>query len=141
MYEHIRLAMAGCCTQWGVNVNDLLAEFGFAFAYDRRFATAFGNVQTKSMIVEPQALQLLTYTENEALGGLGGLDLASSNFYGTGVTPAGMPVDITIKDDCKLFTIQVQACAKLVGKPNDMFSVGDNFFGTTGIGEVTVTNP
>ncbi|MCA1763873.1 MAG: hypothetical protein LC664_12900 [Flavobacteriales bacterium] len=141
MYEHVRLAMAGCCTQWGINVNDLMNEFGFAYGYDRRVATALGSVQTKNLIMEPQALQLLRYTENDALGGLETLNLATGNFYGTGVTPAGVPVDITIKDDCKLFTIQVQASTKLVGKPSDMFATGDNFFGVTGVSEVTTTNP
>ena len=140
-YEHVRLAMAGCCTQWGINVNDLMQEFGFAFGYDRRVATALGDAQTKNIVMEPQALQLLRYTENEALGDLGTLDLATSNFYGTAVTPAGLPVDVTIKDDCKHFTIQVQACTKLVGKPSDMFASGDNYFGVTGVAEVTVTNP
>lgn len=138
--QHIRTALVGCCTQWGVEVSAMLAEYGFAFAYDRRVAEALGSVSTKNLITEPGNFQLLRYVENAAMGTLGDLDFRN-NAYVTDFTPAGVPVDITIVEDCKVLTIQVQASTKLVSKPNDMFQVGDNFVGVTGAAEVTVTNP
>ena len=138
--EHVRLALAGCCTQWGIDVSALLAEYGFASAYDRRVAAALGSVSTKSLIFQPGALQLLTYTENEGLGTIGSFEMSSGNGYFTAFTPAGVPVDVTIVDRCKNFTIQVQTSAKLVGLPSDMFLTGDNQAGVTGVGKVTVSN-
>lgn len=139
MDEHVRLALAGCCTQWGIDVGELLTQFGFAFAYDRRVAAALGSVSTKSLITEPGNFQLLRYLENPAMQTLGNYEF-KSNEYVTGFTPAGLPVDITIQENCKVLTIQVQATTKLVSKPSNMFQVGDNFEGVTGAAEVTVTN-
>lgn len=139
MDQHIRLALAGCCTNWGVDVFELLAQYGFAFAYDRRLSTALGSVSTKSLITEPGNFQMLTYLENPAMETLGNYEF-KKNEYVTGFTPAGVPVDITIQENCKVLSIQVQATTKLVSKPTDMFQVGDNYEGVTGAAEVTVDN-
>lgn len=141
MSEHVRLALVGCCTQWGIDVGDLLSEFGFAFAYDRRIASALssGTPNGANLITEPGNFQLLHYVENEAMGTLGNFDFQTNN-YVTGITPAGLPVDITIKEDCKILTIQIQATTKLVSKPGNLFQVGDNYEGVTGAAQVTVDN-
>lgn len=142
MDEHVRLALAGCCTQWGIDVGDLLAQFGFAFAYDRRIAAALNSVAPNgaNLITEPGNFQLLRYTENDAMNTLGNFEF-KKNEYVTGFTPAGLPVDITIQENCKVLTIQVQATTKLVSKPANLFQVGDNYEGVTGAAKVTVTNP
>lgn len=139
MDQHIRTALVGCCTQWGVDVADLLAQYGFAFAYDRRIANALDGLNTKNLITEPGNFQLLSYLENPAMETLGDYEF-KKNEYVTGFTPAGVPVDITIQENCKVLTMQVQATTKLVSKPTDMFPVGSNWEGVTGAAEVTVTN-
>ena len=139
--QHFRLSLAGCCAKWGVHIGELLNQYGFAFGYDRRLATALGSVTANNLIADVGALQVLHYTENEGLNGIESFNLAAGNFYGTAVTPAGIPVDVTIKDECKTFTIQIQANVKLVGLPTDMYRTGSNFEGVNGVALVKVTNP
>ena len=139
--EHFRLAMAGCCTQYGVNVAELMSEFGFANAYDRRVAAAMGagGLNTRGLLASLGTFQLLTYTENPGAEGMP--YFGSNTILMTLVTPAGVPVDVTIKEDCKVIDIQVQACTKLVALPTDLHEAGDNFAGTNGAAGILVTNP
>jgi hypothetical protein len=137
--EHFRLAQAGCCTNWGINVAELLAQFGTAIAYDRRVATAMGSITNANLFAGMGVYQLLTYIENPGVRDLGGL-MPGGYIYTEAVTPSGVPVEITIKDDCKVLDIQVQTVAKLVALPLDMYEVGDNFAGTNGAAKITVTN-
>lgn len=137
--EHMRLAMAGCCTQYGIDVADLMSLYGFASAYDRRVATALGNLNTRALIASLGTFQLLTYLENPAVQDLAGL-MPGGYIYTTAVTPAGVPVEVTIKDDCKVLDIQVQTSTKLVAPPLDLYEAGDNFEGTNGSSSITVTN-
>jgi hypothetical protein len=138
--EHFRLAQAGCCTNWGINVAELLAQFGVAIAYDRRVATAMGSISDANLFAGLGVYQLLTYIENPGVRDLGSL-MPGGYVYTEAVTPSGVPVEITIKDDCKVLDIQVQTAVKLVALPTDMYEVGDNFAGTNGAAKILVVNP
>lgn len=139
--EHFRLALAGCCTRFGINVAELLSEFGFAFAYDRRIAAAMGGagLNTRGLLSSLGTFQMLTYTENPGADGIP--YFGNNTVLMTAVTPAGIPVDVTISENCKIIDIQVQACVKLVALPTDMHEVGDNFAGVNGAAGILVTNP
>lgn len=139
--EHFRLAMAGCCTRYGINVAELMSEFGMAFAYDRRVAAAMGagGLNTRGLLSSLGTFQLLTYTENPGANGIP--YFGNNTVLMTAVTPAGVPVDITISEVCKVIDIQVQTSVKLVALPTDLFEVGDNFAGTNGAAGILVTNP
>ena len=138
--EHFRLAQAGCCTNYGLNVAELLAQFGTAIAYDRRVATAMGGLNTSNLFAGMGVFQLLTYIENPGVRDLGAL-MPGGYVYTEAVTPSGVPVEITIKDDCKVLDLQVQTAVKLVALPLDMYETGDNYAGTNGAAKITVTNP
>ena len=82
---------------------------------------------------------LFTYTENPGADGIP--YFGNNTVLMTAVTPAGIPVDVTISEDCKIIDIQVQASVKLVALPTDMHEVGDNFAGVNGAAGILVTNP
>ncbi len=136
--EHMALSLAGCCANQGIDVAEIYAQYGFAFAYDRRLSSALGSTMTQNMIMEPGALQLLNYTEQPWKDGL---DFSAGYVAQELTTPAGVKVDFYMKDDCGSLSLAMYANTKLVGLPADMFITGDNFDGVTFAGQVTVTNP
>lgn len=136
--EHLNLSLAGCCANQGIDVREIYDQYGFAFAYDRRLATALGSASTKNLIMEPQALQLLDYCETPWKDGL---DFKAGYEAFRAVTPAGVEVDVYIKDDCPgEIRINIYANTKVVAMPEDMFPTGDNFEGVTFAAEVEVDN-
>jgi hypothetical protein len=141
MSEYLRLTLAGCCSNSGLDVLALYQQYGYAFAYDRRLATALGNVLTKNLIMEPGALQLLNYTQTPWKENIS-IEMRSGYEAIQLTTPAGVDVDMYIKDECPgKVSINVFANTKLVGLPDDMFPSADNFEGVNYTGLVTVTNP
>lgn len=135
--QHLALSLAGCCANQGLDVAEIYNMYGFAFAYDRRLATALGSASTQNLIMEPGAFQLLNYTETPWKDGL---DFSAGYLAQEMTTPAGVKVDVYMKDDCGALSIAMYANTKLVGLPNDMFQTGDNFDGVNFTGQVTVTN-
>jgi hypothetical protein len=141
MSEYLRLTLSGCCSNSGLDVLELYRQYGYAFAYDRRLATALGNVLTKNMIMEPGSLQLLNYTQTPWKDNIS-IEMKSGYEAIQLTTPAGVDVDVYIKDDCPgKISINVFANTKLVGLPDDLFPTGDNFDGVNYTGLYTVTNP
>ena len=138
MFEHMRLSLAGCCTNDGLSVPELYNLYGSAFAYDRRLATALGSVTTESLVFRPQALQLLTYVQSPAY--TPNMNWMSNYSKFVLFTPAGVPVDVLIKDDCGVIDINMYAATKLVALPSEMFLTGDNFAGVNFVGQVSVVN-
>jgi hypothetical protein len=138
--EYMKLTMAGCCANVGLDVQEIYNLYGYSFAYDRRLATALGNGINNNLVMEPQALQLLHYQETEWLSN-SPIDMNSGYASFPLTTPAGVPVDVYIKDNCAgKIDINVFANVKLVGLPEDLFPTGDNFEGVTYVGQVNVNN-
>jgi hypothetical protein len=139
MNEYMRLTQAGCCSNSGLDVLALYQQYGYAFAYDRRLATALGG-QLENLVIEPGAFQLLNYTQTPWKEDIS-IELKSGYEAIQLTTPAGVDVDVYIKDECPgEISINVFANTKLVGLPDDLFPVGDNFDGVNYAAQVTVDN-
>jgi len=138
--EHARLHETGCCSNLGLEVLEIYNQYGFAFAYDRRLATALGSVVNGNLIMQPGALQLLMYTQTPWKENIS-VDFMSGYAAFSATTRAGVEVDVYIKDNCPgNVDINVFANTSLVGLPDDMFPTGDNFEGVNYVAEVTVDN-
>lgn len=136
LYAYGKHINAGCCSTTGVDVMEMSNQFGKAFLYDKRVATALGD-NNKSIVFQPGALALLYYNEaptNPAFGG---------NYVKFRVNSprTGLPIDITISDNCGTISIIGYANTKLVGLPLDMFAVGDEYAGVTFVNKIKVVNP
>jgi len=141
MQSALQRARAGCCTNSGLNIAEILAQFGFGFAYDRRIAAAFGG-QNFSMITVPGAIQLLSYQLAGWKDGIPpGPGLGSGYVLFGAFTRAGVPVDVIIKDECPgKITFSVTANIQIATLPNNMFYAGEDLEGVNFINAVEVKN-
>ena len=55
-------------------------------------------------------------------------------------TPAGVPVDLTLKDDCGNLSVIVTAIGKIVTLPTDIYEAGDKFAGVNYVNCVSIVN-
>jgi hypothetical protein len=134
-------AMAGCCTNSGLNIQEVLRMFGTAFAYDKRIAAALGS-PNKAIVTQPGAVQLLSYQLAGWKDGFPPEAIMGSNYVRLGAfTRAGVPVDILFKDDCPgELSISVTAQTQIITLPDNMFYVGDDFYGVNYLNEIEVKN-
>lgn len=140
MQEYLNITLSGCCSNQGIDVRDIYDRFGYAFMYDRRLATALGSAANANLIMEPGALQLLMYTETPWKDGMQ-IEFNSGYAAFPFTTAAGVEVDVYIKDNCPgNVDINVFANTRLVGLPDDLFPVGDNFSGVNYVAQVNVSN-
>jgi len=135
LYTYGQNIAAGCCATTGVNILDMANQFGKAILYDKRVEAALGSA-LKSIVFQPGALAVITYNEfNETT--LIGANYAKMKVFSP---RTGLPIDIIIKDDCGAISITGYFVGKLVGLPNDMFAVGDEYRGVTMVNKILVTN-
>ena len=136
LYQYGKHLNAGCCSTTGVNVLDLYNQFGKAFLYDKRVATALAD-NNKSMVFNAGAVALITYNEAPQVPNLG------ANYAKMRVNSprTGIPYDIVMNDTCGTISILGYANTKLVGLPTDMFAVGDEYRGVTLVNKIKVVNP
>lgn len=125
----------GCCTDQGIDLKALWAKYGVASAYDRFLTAALGD-KDYSLLTQPGALALLWYTKAGWSNGASvniGADYAMTGI----VSPnTGVPMDLTIKDDCGNISVSVIATTKVVGLPTDMFSTNDNLDAVTFVNKI-----
>lgn len=143
LYQYYELMKAGCCTTNGVDAMAILAQQGEAATYDRWVAAAFGN--DVSLMLQLGSAQLLTYnavTRPLAIGGLGDLDMTYRNYWeGIIVDPiSGLPIDISIKNDCGVVHVVLTATVKPVALPNDMWPAGHHLEGVNYLTGIQVVN-
>lgn len=139
--EYFNFVAKGCCASQGVDVGEIYREFGFFYGYDPELAKALGSIAYDSLIMRPGALQLLTYTQSEWKEGVSPAFTPGGYMSFATVTPAGVPVDVIITDNCPgEIGIKVIANVRLVGLPADMFGSGDEYEGVTGVAGVVVDN-
>lgn len=135
MNDYLTRSQFGCCSDQGMDLSAIWAKYGIASAYDRFLASALGG-QQYSLLTQPGALALLWFTK------AGWKDGASinigSNYAMTGIVSpnSGVPMDITLTDNCGNLSIAVIATTKVVGLPTDMFSTNDIFDGVTFVNRV-----
>lgn len=133
----MQLYAAGCCTDQGIDLGELMAQFGYAAAKDKRLATVLGNQDTY-LAFAPGAVQILNFSRAEGKP-LWGQILAGgegSNYMFTTVASprfGGLTYDLTASDNCGVLSLVGTATVKAVGLPADMYATGDEYFGTTGV--------
>jgi len=141
LYKYFRRALAGCCTNQGVDLSQIMSQYGRAVAYDKRVAAALGS-ENKAIVLQSGSLAMLTYTANSSLEGLEGL-------YGSGTIArrmviqdpqSGLPIDLNIKEDCGFIHVNMIATTEVVGLPNDLYHVGDEQRGVKFFNKILVTN-
>ena len=144
--EYFQLLAAGCCTNDGIDLSEIMAQYGYAAMKDKRVASALSS-QDSYIVIAPGALQVLNYSRaegkpmwGELLGGGAG-----SNYFMTTVRSPrlGLTYDLNAKDDCGNLHITLTATTKTIGLPNDLYvepvasgsgaTDGDEFYGVTGV--------
>lgn len=139
MQTYTNAVRAGCCTQYGIDLALISAQNGFGFAYDARLASALGS-QLKVLVTTPGAMQWISFNLAEWNAGL--TVPSGSNYAKTiAFTPAGLPVDLTLKDDCGNLSIVVNHTGKLVTLPTDIYEAGDKYAGVNYVNGVQIVNP
>ena len=143
LFQAMRLFNAGCCADQGLDVAEMQRLYGRAVTFDRWVAQEFGD--DVSLIFQPGSTQLLTYTATDPmLNDIGlDIDLSYRNFWeGIIVSPrAGLPMDISLKNDCGVIHIVITCTTKAIGLPVDMFPVGHPLVDVNYLTAVQVTNP
>jgi hypothetical protein len=139
MQRYANAVQAGCCTQFGIDLLAISQQNGFGFAYDSRVAAAQGS-QLKNLVTTAGAIQWLSF--NLADWNQGITPVAGSNYSKTLVfTPAGVPVDLTMKDDCGNLSIVLTTTGKIVTLPTDIYEASDKYAGVNYVNCVEIANP
>jgi hypothetical protein len=139
MQRYANAVQAGCCTQFGIDLLAISQQNGFGFAYDSRVAAAQGS-QLKNLVTTAGAIQWLSF--NLADWNQGITPVAGSNYSKTLVfTPAGVPVDLTMKDDCGNLSIVLTTTGKIVTLPTDIYESSDKYAGVNYVNCVEIVNP
>jgi hypothetical protein len=139
MQRYANAVQAGCCTQFGIDLLAISQQNGFGFAYDSRVAAAQGS-QLKNLVTTAGAIQWLSF--NLADWNTGITPVAGSNYSKTLVfTPAGVPVDLTMKDDCGNLSIVLTTTGKIVTLPTDIYESSDKYAGVNYVNCVQIANP
>ena len=139
MQRYANAMAAGCCSQYGIDLLAITQQNGFGFAYDSRLAAAQGS-QSKALVTTAGAIQWLSF--NLAEWNTGITPTAGSNYSKTLVfTPAGVPVDLTMKDDCGNLSIVLTATGIVATLPTDIYEAADKYAGVNYVNCVSIVNP
>jgi hypothetical protein len=139
MQRYANAVQAGCCTQYGIDLLTISQQNGFGFAYDARLAAAQGD-QTHALVTTAGAIQWLSFNLADWNSGI--TPIAGSNYTKTLVfTPAGLPADLTMKDDCGNLSIVLTTTGKIVTLPTDIYEASDKYSGVNYVNCVSIVNP
>lgn len=144
--EYYQLLAAGCCTNDGIDLSEIMAQYGYAAMKDKRVANALGS-EDDYIVIAPGALQVLNYSRAEGKPVWGQLlgGGAGSNYFMTTVRSPrlGLTYDLNAKDDCGNLHLTLTATTKMIALPNDLYvapvasgsgaTAGDEFYGVTGV--------
>jgi len=143
MREYFQFLQAGCCADYGLDLGEIMNQYGYAFAYDKRLQTALGSGGINEfMVLAPGAIQPITFSRAEGKAAMGGIwDSSSNYFYATVRSPRlGLVYDLAAKDPCGTLSMTLTYTGDVIGAPNDMFAVGDEYEGVTYAMQGLVTN-
>lgn len=141
MREYFQYLQAGCCADNGIDLGEMMAQHGYAYAYDKRMQNALGTAN-EFMVLAPGALQPISFSRAEGKAAMGDIwDRGSDYFYGTVRSPRlGLTYDLSAKDNCGTLSLALTYTGKVIAAPNDMYAVGDEYEGVTGAVQGLVTN-
>lgn len=135
-YKYARAIQAGCCSPQGIDIAQISAQYGKAVLYDKRVNSVAG--QYKAWVLQAGALMPIYYTQNDNMI-LQGAGLAvgrtdaviGANYYKAVIQDpqSGLPIDMVISDNCGEVSIVLEANAKLISMPEDLFQAGDSMEG------------
>lgn len=120
-----RLMNAGCCADGGLDLFAILQQYGKAIEWDSYITTAFGS-NAMSLVTQLGAMQLLTYSASTAPNFNGFVNRGTNFELIPLVSPRlGLPIDLTVSNDCGNLSLTMTTSLKVVGMPLDMFPTGD----------------
>lgn len=139
MWRYLKQLQSGCCNQNGLDLASVAQLNGLGFAYDKRLAAALGgnnyNLVTTLGAMQWISFELASWSPELAA-------ITGSNYVTTTVfTPTGVPVALTLKDDCGSLSIVGTHTGKLVSLPTDIYEAGDDLAGVNYVNGVQVVNP
>jgi hypothetical protein len=143
MRSYFQAINRGCCANYGIDISQMAADFGFAFAYDKYLQKAFAADPNAFAVLKPGALQVLNYSRAEgAAASFGEIWSQGANYlYTTIQDPAtGLKLDLMAKDECGTLNIRLIATNKVISLPTDLFAPGDEYEGVTGFAPGLVSN-
>jgi len=135
-YTYARALQAGCCSSQGIDIAQISAQYGKAVLYDKRVASIVG--QYGGWVLQAGSLVPIYYTQNnngimEGIGSaIGNSNVQiGANYYKTVIQDpqSGLPMDLVISDNCGQVSIVLEANAKLVSLPTDLFASADTMNG------------
>lgn len=135
LWKYFRRVQAGCCSDTGVDLRTLFDAYGKAVIWDRKIKDAY-NDDDKNLVVQRGALQLLTFSQFEGHPLEGG-DYRRFMINDPGT---GLPIDVTVKDECGSISMVLTATTKVIALPDNMFANGDVYDGVTYAATVEVVN-
>ena len=143
MYRYSRAINAGCCTQNGVDISQITAQYGKAILYDYRVNNALGHYT--SVVLQAGSLIPIYYVQNNSslMQGIAQVTgnqnaMIGTNYYKTVIQDpqSGMPMDLTIADNCGTISIVIEANATLITLPS-LYDGDDRLYGVTGFAGIT----
>jgi hypothetical protein len=145
--KYMRTMQAGCCSSQGIDLSAQLANFGKATVYDRRVEKQNGGA-AYAWVLMAGALQPIYYTANmdrsrDALKKLTGQnEFSGANYWKTTIQDpqSGMPMDLTIADNCGDLSVIVRNVVDVKAMPLDMFGTGDDMEGVRFFAGLKVVN-
>ena len=144
--EYYQKSLAGCCNTNGLDIRALFDLYGFAVMHDMRIQKALGagtylDGANEGLVVKPGALQLVQYTRSPWKGSFGMPAEASNYYHGVISDPMTcFEYDVMMQDNCGAIKVNLTWTGKVIGMPNDMFAVGDNYEGVTYVAPGVVVN-
>lgn len=140
-YKYAGLMNAGCCASQGLDLGKIMAQYGFAVAYDKRVASVASGTTDGAWAVAPGALQLIHFEENSNLfddvADPGGHNYKKQVIFDP---KSGMALDLDVSDNCGALSIFVRGNYKVVSAPTDLYSSSDEMSGVTGFAAIKVVN-
>lgn len=141
LYRYMQAAQKGCCTNQGLDVAAIQAQWGMAVAYDRRVKNAMGGNQY-GLIVQPNSVIPLYWVKHPWKDGMAIPSGGGSNYvnYGLMLPRLAIPVDVYFVDKCPgAFHITISTVTKVVGLPQDLFPTGYHLDGVTFVNKIEAT--
>ncbi len=139
-YKYAMATLAGCCTQQGVDVSEAMRLYGKQIFYDSKVQNAIGA--QKAWVLQPGALMPVTWNLNDnGIAEAAGITTGANYQKMVIRDPAsGLPIDLTISDNCGDVSIIVRSTTKLCSLPLDLFAPGDPQEGVTGFAGIKIVN-
>lgn len=135
LLKYFMKMQAGCCSNEGIALDEILRLYGKAVLYDKRVVHAAGDDDAIGWVLQPGSLALVHYNQYEGTGNADAIiGTSDAKNYWSGVIldpKTGFPLDLLISDNCGKVSVIVEANAKLCPIPNDMFNAADENDGVT----------